>query len=165
MRQHSIRFEDIESVELRLNPFRYDRHYRPAVQSGLQGKFTTNYVCAVAILDGRLERASFSDAKTREPKVQEAMNKVKVIRDETIPERGEYCPVAIKLKDGRTVQYTATIQKGHAKNPLTEDEVEEKFRSNASVMISQEQAQETIACVRRLEKLGNVRELTKLLVP
>ena len=26
VRQHSIRFEDIESVELRLNPFRYDRH-------------------------------------------------------------------------------------------------------------------------------------------
>ena len=164
LRQHSIRFEDIESVELRLNPFRYDRHYRPTVQSGLQGKFTTNYVCAVAILDGRLERASFSDAKTREPKVQEAMNKVKVIRDETIPERGEYCPVAMKLKDGRTVQYTATIQKGHAKNPLTENEVEEKFRSNASVMISQDQAEEIIACVHSLEKLGNVRELTKLLV-
>jgi 2-methylcitrate dehydratase PrpD len=165
LRQHSIHFEDVESVELRLNPFRYDRHYRPAVQSGLQGKFTTNYVCAVAILDGKLERASFSDAKTREPKVQEAMNKIRVIRDEAIPEKGEYCPVTMKLKDGRTVQYTATIQKGHAKNPLTEHEVEEKFRSNASVMLSQNQLEQTIACVRSLEKLGNLRELTQLLVP
>jgi hypothetical protein len=33
------------------------------------------------------------------------------------------------------------------------------------VMISQDQAEEIIVCVRRLEKLGNVRELTKLLVP
>jgi 2-methylcitrate dehydratase PrpD len=165
VRQHSIRFEDIESAELRLNPFRYDRHYRPAVRSGLQGKFTTNYVCAVAILDGRLDRASFSDAKAQDPKVQEAMNKVRVVRDEAIPEKGEYCPVTMKLKDGRTVQYTATIQKGHAKNPLTEDEVKEKFRSNASVMLSQNQTEEIIACVRGLEKLGNVRELTKLMVP
>jgi hypothetical protein len=32
-------------------------------------------------------------------------------------------------------------------------------------MISQDRAEEIIACVRTLEKLGNVRELTKLLVP
>ncbi|HWP57628.1 MAG TPA: MmgE/PrpD family protein [Candidatus Acidoferrales bacterium] len=165
VRQHNIRFEDIERVELRLNPFRYDWHYRPSVQSGLQAKFTTNYVCAVAILDGRLDRSSFSDAKTREPKVLEAMSKVSVIRDETIPEQGEYCPVAVELKDGRKVQYTATIQRGHAKNPLTEDEVLEKFRSNAAVRIPHGQAEEVIACVRGLEKLASLRELTKLLVP
>src|SRR5262245_1822372 len=165
VRQHHISFEDIASVELRLNRFRYERHYRPRVQSGLQGKFTTNYVCAVAILDGRLDRASFSDAKTKEPKVQEAMSKVQVVMDETIPEQGEYCPVAIELKDGSKFQYTATIQKGHAKNPLTEDEVMEKFRSNSTVVISKEQAEKIIACVRSLEKLGNVKELTKLMVP
>jgi 2-methylcitrate dehydratase PrpD len=164
VRQHSIRFEDVNSVELRLNPARYKQHYRPTVQSGLQGKFTTNYVCALAVLNGRLERASFTDAKVGEPKVQEAMSKVKVIMDETIPERGEYCPVTIELKDGRKVQYTASIQKGHAKNPLTEDEVLEKFRSNITVMIAKEQGEEIIACVRSLETLGNVRELTKLLV-
>ena len=92
------------------------------------------------------------------------MSKVKVIVDETIPERGEYCPVTIELTDGSKVQYTATIQKGHAKNPLTEDEVLEKFRSNVTVRMSKEQGEEIAACVRRLETLDNVRELTKLLV-
>jgi 2-methylcitrate dehydratase PrpD len=165
VREHRLRYEDIESVELRLNPFRYDRHYRTKVQSGLQGKFTTNYVCAVAMLDGRLERASFSDAKTRDPKVQEAMDKITVIRDETIPEKGEYCPVAMTLKDGRKVQYSATIQRGHAKNPLSEAEVQAKFCNNAAVVLSQNRIEETIACVHGLENLGNLRELTKLLVP
>ena len=88
VRQHNIRFEDVKSVELRLNPARYKQHYRPTVQSGLQGKFTTNYVCAMAVLNGRLDRASFTDAKVKEPKVLEAMSKVNVIMDETIPERG-----------------------------------------------------------------------------
>ena len=164
VRQHNIRFEDVKSVELRLNPARYKQHYRPTVQSGLQGKFTTNFVCAMAVLNGRLDRASFTDAKVKEPKVLEAMSKVNVIMDEAIPERGEYCPVTIELKDGRKFEYTATIQKGHAKNPLTEDEVLEKFRSNITVMIAKEQGEEIIARVRSLETLGNVRELTKLLV-
>jgi len=118
----------------------------------------------MAVLNGRLDRASFTDAKVKEPKVREAMSKVNVVMDETIPERGEYCPVTIELKDGGKVQYTATIQKGHAKNPLTEDEVLEKFRSNITVMIAKEQGEEIIACVRSLETLGNVRELTRLLV-
>jgi 2-methylcitrate dehydratase PrpD len=93
------------------------------------------------------------------------MSKVNVIMDETIPERGEYCPVTIELKDGRKFAYTATIQKGHAKNPLTEDEVLDKFRSNITVMISKERGEEIIACVRALDTLGNLGELTKLMVP
>jgi 2-methylcitrate dehydratase PrpD len=148
-----------------LNPFRYERHYRPAVQSGLQGKFTTNYVCAIAVLDGRLERGSFSDAKVADPKIQEAMNKVKVIMDETIPEQEEYCPVTIELRDGRKVEYTATIPRGHTNNPLTEDQVLEKFRSNIRGVISDERGEKVIACVRSLETLSDLRELTKLLVP
>ena len=148
-----------------MNEGRYKRHYRPTVQSGLQGKFTINYVCAIAVLDGRLERESFADAKARDPKVQEALGKVNVIVDEAIPEKGEYCPVMIELKDGRKFQYTATIQKGHTKNPLTEDEVLEKFRSNVKDMIPKERGEEIIACVRSLETLSNVRELTKLLAP
>ena len=133
------------------------------MQSGLQGKFTTNYVCALAVLNGYLDRACFTDAKVREPKVLEAMSKVNAILDETIPERGEYCPVTILLTDGQKVQYTATIQKGHCKNPLTEAEVLEKFRSNVTVRIPKDQGEKIIACVRRLETLDNVRELTKLL--
>jgi len=164
VRQHDIRFEVVKSVELRLNRVRHKQHYRPAVQSGLQGKFTTNYVCALAVLYGRLDRACFTDDKVREPKVLEAMSKVNVILDETIPERGEYCPVTIELTDGRKFQHTATIQKGHCKNPLTEDEVLDKFRSNVTVKISKEQGEEIAACVRRLETLADVRELTKLLV-
>lgn len=165
VRQHDIRFDDIHSVELRVNRVRYDRHYRPTVQSGLQGKFTINYVCAIALLDRRLKRESFYDAKAQDPKVQEAMKKIHVLVDTTIPEHGEYCPATIELKDGRKLQYTGTIQKGHTKNPLTEEEVLDKFRDNIKESLPKERGEEIIACVCKLETLSNVRELTKLLAP
>ena len=165
VRQHNIRCDDVKQLELRINPVRYDRHYRPVVQSGLQGKFTINYVCAIALLDGRLERGSFYDAKIKDPKVQEAFKKVAVVVDESIPEKGEYCPVTIEMNDGRKFQYTATIQKGHAKNPLTEEEVLAKFCDNVKERVSKERGEELIACVRGLDNLTSVRELTKLLAP
>jgi 2-methylcitrate dehydratase PrpD len=163
VREHDIPFENIQNMELRINQVRYDRHYRPTVESGLQGKFTINYVCAIALLDRRLQRSSFYDAKARDPKVQEAMKKIDVVVDQTIPEHGEYCPVAITLKDGRKLQHTAKIQKGHTKNPLTEEEVVAKFRDNAAEKIAKEKSEQIIACVRRLETLQDVRELTGLL--
>ncbi|MBI4528956.1 MAG: MmgE/PrpD family protein [Deltaproteobacteria bacterium] len=165
IREHNIRCEDVKIIELRVNPLRYKRHYRPTVESGLQGKFTINYVCAVALLDGRLERESFSDAKAKEPNVQKALKLVDVIVDETIPEQGEYCPVAIELNDGRRFQYIARIQKGHPQNPLTEPEVLEKFFGNIKGIIPEAQGERLMRCVRNLESLGNVRELTKLLAP
>jgi 2-methylcitrate dehydratase PrpD len=161
--EHKINAQEVSKLELRVNPVRYKRHYRPVVQSGLQGKFTINYVCAVAMLDGRLQRESFYDAKAKDPRVQEAFNKVEVIVDETIPEKGEYCPITIELKDGRRFQYTATIQKGHAKNPLTETEVVEKFRDNTKDKLSRERSDDIIACVCKLDDLNDVRELTSLL--
>ncbi|HWP57943.1 MAG TPA: MmgE/PrpD family protein [Candidatus Acidoferrales bacterium] len=163
VRTHNIRAEDVAYLELRINPVRHNRHYRPSVETGLQGKFTINYVAAVALLDGRLERASFYDAKVKDPKVQETFKKVRVVVDETIPVKGEYCPVTIALKDGRKFEYTATMQKGHAKNPLTEEEVLTKFRDNAKEKLSEERADKIIACVRSLESVGDVRELTALL--
>jgi len=163
VREHDIIFDNIESVELRVNRVRYERHFRSTLQSGLQGKFTINYVCAIALLDRRLQRSSFYDAKARDPRVLEAMGKVNVVIDEAIPEEGEYCPVTIALKDGRKFQHTATVQKGHTKNPLTEAEVLSKFRDNAAETISDAKCAEIIACVRRLETIINVRELTQLL--
>jgi hypothetical protein len=88
-----------------------------------------------------------------------------VVVDESIPEKGEYCPVTIEMNDGRKFQYTATIQKGHAKNPLTEEEVLAKFGDNVKERVSKERGEELIACVRGLDTLTSVRELTKLLAP
>jgi 2-methylcitrate dehydratase PrpD len=95
--------------------------------------------------------------------VQEIFKKVKVIVDESIPEKGEFCPITMSLWTVRECKYTATIQKGHAKNPLTEEEVLAKFRDNVKEGFSRERGDDIIACVRSLETVSNVNQLTRLL--
>jgi 2-methylcitrate dehydratase PrpD len=87
-----------------------------------------------------------------------------VIVDETIPEPGPYCPVSVELKNGTRFSYTATIAKGHPENPMTEKEVLDKFRSNATSVISEKQSAELIHNVQHFETIGNVRKLIELLV-
>ena len=163
VQRHHIDCDQVRKLELKVSPLRHQRHYRPLVESGLQGKFTINYVTAVALLDGKLELESFSDSKVKDPKVQEAFRKVEVTVDPSIPESGEYCPVTIELNDGKRFSHTATVPKGHAKNPLTRDEVLEKFRSNVKNTFSHDRSERLIASVMELEKLGSVRALTEIL--
>ena len=160
---HKINFADVVNMEVRLPPLRYQRHYAAEVKTGLRGKFAINYVVAMAFLDGKLEIATFTDEKVSQPQVQDALSKVKVIVDESIPEPGPYCPVSVELKDGTRHSYTAKIAKGDPRNPMTESEVTEKFRGNARLAISEKQTEAVIDAVSQLEAVDNVKTVVQLL--
>ena len=164
-REHKIDFAEVAKIEVRIPPERYQRHYHAEVKTGLRGKFAIDYVVALAFLDGKLEIATFTDEKANQPQVQNALSKVKVIVDESIPEPGPYCPVSVDLKNGARHSYTARIAKGDPRNPMTESEVLEKFRGNAKSVISEKQSEELIAAVRKLEAVENVSRLVTLLRP
>jgi len=163
--EHEIEYEDVARIEVRIPPLRYQRHYAAAVKTGLRGKFAINYVVALCMLDGKLELATFTDEKVNQAKVQQALGKVKVICDDSIPEPGPYCPVSVDLKSGARHSFTARIAKGDPRNPMTETEVIEKFRSNAKLAISENQAENLGAAVRNLETLPTVKELAGLTIP
>jgi len=161
--EHKINFTDVVKMEVSIPPLRYQRHYAPEVKTGLRGKFAINYVVAVAFLDGKLEIATFTDEKVSQPQVQDALGKVKVIVDESIPEPGLYCPVSVELKDGTRHSYTARVAKGDPRNPMTQDEVMGKFRGNARLVISEKQTEAAIDAVSQLEAVDNVKSIVQLL--
>jgi 2-methylcitrate dehydratase PrpD len=163
--ENNFRFADVARIEVSIPPERYRRHYHAEVKTGLRGKFAINYVVAVAILDGKLEIPTFTDEKVNQPEVQNALGKVNVIIDESIPEPGPYCPVTVELKNGTRLSHTAKLAKGDPRNPMTEEEVLEKFRSNARSIIAEKQSEELLATMKNLEELDNVRKVVGLLVP
>jgi 2-methylcitrate dehydratase PrpD len=112
-----------------------------------------------------LDNETFTDHKVNDPLVQQALSKVQVVIDESIPEPGTYCPVTIQLKTGKRLSHTARIAKGHPENPMTESEVLEKFRNNAREIISEKRSEQVIAALQSLEEVDNVRNLTGFLRP
>ena len=90
---------------------------------------------------------------------------VNVIVDETIPEPGPYCPVSVELNNGQRFSHTAKIAKGDPRNPMTEEEVLGKFRSNAMTVITGDAADKLLRRVMQLETLSTVKEIVGLLTP
>jgi 2-methylcitrate dehydratase PrpD len=71
----------------------------------------------------------------------------------------------VELKNGKRFSHTARLAKGDPRNPMTEEEVLDKFRSNAKAVISDKQCEELVAAIKSLERIDNARKVVDLLVP
>ncbi|MFN3651319.1 MAG: MmgE/PrpD family protein [Armatimonadota bacterium] len=112
------------------------------------------YCVAVALLDGEVGLDQFSEERIRRADVRELMQKIAILRDpaltarypEGIPNRLE-----ISLRDGRTLTREVTYPRGHARNPMTDDEVSAKYRSLAALCLPDSRAEALEQRVWRLE--------------
>ena len=73
--------------------------------------------------------------------------------------------IEIELNDGKVLKGVADFGKGSPANPMSDDELKQKFRECAEWGgLDDSTAQRVIDCVWRIESLRDLRELTRLLV-
>src|SRR5207248_2839325 len=102
---HNLHPADVREVEIGL---RHKQNFnRPVIRSGLEGKFSLQYMAAMALLDRRLTIESFDDAHALSAPVQELLSRMRTRVDPSIPHDRDrtYNPVTVRLVDGR--EYTA----------------------------------------------------------
>ena len=102
-------------------------------QTGLEAKFSEQFAMAAAVIFGRMGIEELSDAVVQRPDVQAFFPKVRIDPideyDERDPAHSPYERVVIRLKSGETLDSgKVTKIPGHAFQPLTADELWEKFR-------------------------------------
>jgi 2-methylcitrate dehydratase len=89
------------------------------------------YTVAIALLDGAITPQSYDPARFTDPKVVSLMQKVKVHEDPALtrayPE-GAPSRLRVVLRSGEVLSSERTYPTGHAKSPMSDAEVERKFR-------------------------------------
>jgi 2-methylcitrate dehydratase PrpD len=78
------------------------------------------------------------------------------------PERAE---VGVKLKGGGTLTHRIDVAKGHPLDPLSMDELVDKFSSCAGVALPASRLAEIADLILNLSSLPDVRVLAKALCP
>lgn len=124
--------EDVAAVEVTLEPAGLGPliHHRP--RTGLQGKFSLEYVMAAALLDGKLTLRTFTDPEVLRGEAQDLLARVTVAESE-VPPVGKaawheaYAAVRVRTRGGRHLQRRVDVPRGHADLPLSEDELAAKF--------------------------------------
>jgi 2-methylcitrate dehydratase PrpD len=164
VQENDINYREVNKVDVRVSRRQVYLDI-PAPQTGLEGKFSMSYICARTLLDRKLTLETFTDAKVREPLIKEATGKINVIVDETIPDDWlkTWSEVTIMLKNGSSLSKRIEIPKGDQRNPLAIADVLEKFRRNASLVLSEAQVEKVLEIVMNLDKINQVHELMSII--
>ena len=123
------------------------------------------YIVAATFLDNGIWLDSFSPARITAEDIRDLISKIEVVEDPALTARypGELPNrVRIYLRDGRELAAEDSLPRGHYKNPMSDGEVEAKFKRLASKTLGAEKMSSILDAVWRLDRLGDIRELTEL---
>jgi 2-methylcitrate dehydratase PrpD len=104
--------------------------HRPANEYA--AKFSTPFNIAVAFITGGAGLSAFTGQTVRDPRILALASKVRYLVDPNNPYPKAYTGhIRMTLKDGRVVEERQPHIRGGAHEPLSREEIEEKFRGNA----------------------------------
>jgi len=169
VKTNDLRPDQVERIQIRSlaraadilsDPSKYDPHTRETADHSLP------YVIAAALVERQVTPAQFTMEKIMDPAIRAQLRKVEVVAD---PEIEKVFPALqrvvanITTTDGRTLSKQLDFPKGDPRNPLTDQEVEEKFAALAEGVLSTGAQKEVKEAVWNLEKSASVSKLMALM--
>ncbi|MFZ0947847.1 MAG: MmgE/PrpD family protein [Candidatus Sulfotelmatobacter sp.] len=161
--------EQVEKIQIRSlaraadilsDPSKYDPHTRETADHSLP------YVIAAALVERKVTPVQFTMEKIMDPKIRAQLKKVEVVAD---PEIEKVFPalqrviVNMTTADGRTFSKQLDFPKGDPRNPLTDQEVEEKFGALAEGVLSTGAQKKLKEAIWNLEDSDSIRKLMALM--
>lgn len=163
---------DVEEILAKANHFTISRLCVPAdvkvrPQNVVNTQFSLPYAIAVGIAKGRASVPEFTFDAIKDELVLDLCSKVKWEVDpeiEAVYPKRYPATVIVKTKSGK--EYTAHVEypKGDPENPVSFEEVVEKFRFLAGFTLNEDKIEKIIDMVKNLVKVENVAELIPLLI-
>jgi 2-methylcitrate dehydratase len=124
------------------------------------------YCLAAALVDGRLQADQFGPDRLADPRILAVVDRTRIAPE---PELSAYWPganparVHIRLRSGQELEDTTIYFPGHPRNPVSDADLEDKFRSLAEPVLGASGATAVVEAVRSLDRLPDVRGLVGLL--
>ena len=167
IREHDIRAADVEQVEVGGNHGMTTSllHHRPV--TGLQAKFSMEFCVSMLLLERKAGLSEFTDAVVQRSDVQAMMKRVRFYVDPESERSGfdkMTSIIRIHLKNSQVLSGRADFAKGSPANPMTYDEVADKFRGCAEfARWPSAKTEAVIASVRTLEGAPDMKKLAAAL--
>jgi 2-methylcitrate dehydratase PrpD len=160
---HGLTAARVAKVESWTHPRRLAHTNRPDPQSGLDGKFSIQYVLARALLHGIVSIEHFSDDAVRDPATRALMARVQSSPDpKATMETSDhfYCRLRITTANGETFEHFQDRPIGRdIGHPLPAGALEAKFRDCAQTVLRSDAAESLLRLCLALETLPDVSAL------
>jgi len=170
--RNKVRVEEIETLDVQIyamahseigsEPAKWDPQTRETADHSLP------YMLAVALVDGRITPASFEPKRYLDPSLRPIMNRIRVAENPELTRRfpGELpSQIDVTTRSGLRFTERAEYPKGHARNPMTDGDVETKFRDLAESVLGRAQAAEALETLWRLDEVSRMGAVVDLFIP
>jgi len=142
-----------------------EEKYTP--QSIVDAQFSMPFGAAVAVLYRKAGLREFRLSKIRSEEVKRMMKRVECVTDpdleKTFPK--QWCATAeILTRDGKRYFTKVEYCKGDPENPLSWEEVIDKFNDLSGRSLTKERRLKIVNQVRRLERIGDIGRWSKILL-
>ena len=172
IKENKIKPNDIEKVTLGILQAGYSIIASPIdskrnPQTVYESQFSMPFGAAVAILFGKATLGEFTQENLNLPEIKALMEKVDCVKN---PELDKVYPkhwpatVEIKTKDGKIFSIRLEYPKGDPENPLTWDELIEKFNGLASTVYSKERRVKMIEQTKNIDNIKNLKPWASILL-
>jgi 2-methylcitrate dehydratase len=164
--REKVKVEDIEAVHVETYHFTFSEigsepeKWRPTTRE--TADHSLPYMLAAALMDGGISVATFSEQRIRDPKMPPLMDRIRISENEEFTRKSPAsmeCRIEITTKQGERFVEAGSYPKGHAKNPLTDEEVEQKFRALCRGMLPEDRCESILEAVQSLAAMRDSGEL------
>ena len=163
-RMHGADLMDIERIDLRVNPMVLELTGKKTPNTGLEGKFSVYHAAAIGLIYGRANESEYADEVVRSPGVIAIRDRVTATADPAVTSYLE-AYVSIKLRDGRVLAHHVPHALGTLQRPMSDGDLEEKFRALLAPVLPAGRAGPLIALCWDVERLDNVGDIARAATP
>jgi 2-methylcitrate dehydratase PrpD len=164
---NKIVIDEIQEIRITTYPAALKLTQKENMPTDVPGtRFNLAFAVSLALVKGGAGLADFSMDSVNDPNIQRLFEKVKFISDPSFESKKDNIrgsEVEILLPNRQSFRTKVLLPRGEPENPATTEELEEKFKDCTAAFWSAPQKREVIHTIRELEKLDNIRNLTKLL--
>jgi 2-methylcitrate dehydratase PrpD len=171
LNEHNVSPDDVACVDVDNVPAISHVLLHPNPTYGFQGKFSIHYNIATALVDRKINIESFTDAKLNRPEYRAAREKthINVLSnwDPDYEHAPTYNPVTITLKSGEkfSKRVNRHTMHGAPADPLSEQELKDKFRYCARMCLPENQVEEAVNAWWNLDRAPTLTEALASVTP
>jgi 2-methylcitrate dehydratase PrpD len=151
--------ESIRAVRLRVAPLVLDLCNQQNITRGLQGKFSVYHGAAIGLVRGKAGIREYTDEAVNDPAIKRVRESATAVGDPTLTE--DQANIEVELVSGEKISRFVEQSLGNIHRPLTDRQLDEKFRDQAVMALPAEQVERVIQLCWRIDQLADVGELVQ----
>jgi 2-methylcitrate dehydratase PrpD len=162
MEEHDVGDREILRIRLRIprTAKGQGQNYHP--ETPLAARLSIPFCVALAAADKKISLTQFTKERLGDPHINDLMGRIEIEEDTSLNKRYPETlasVVEMEIKGNGTLRNQVIYPKGNMKNPMTEDDITDKFRKLCSVSITRERCEGILERLLHLDTSDPVQEL------